>query len=186
MCIGCPGWKCEKHWLGKCVFGRPTWNNCCKRGKDPTCTLFNKGCEKTRKLVISGLRGAENLLRNSDNILKKAKDKFEQAKKIVQSNKRLMDIANTVFEGVKRAHQIGREALSAIAKLGLEGVFNIKEISFDVSLNTAAEGHFKVSVTMSVMHKRKHVSLYFNMRDITSFAKNLSQHVIHGLGKFIS
>ena len=90
------------------------------------------------------------------------------------------------IEGVKRAYQAGTKALSAIAKYGLGGVFDIREVSFDVALSTAATGHFRASIVVSIFRKLKRFSLNINLRDILSFVKKIGERIIKGLKKFLS
>ena len=98
-----------------------------------------------------------------------------------------MDIVNAVLEGVKRAYQAGTKALSAVAKFGLGGVFDIRKVSFDVTvaLSTAATGHFRASIVVSIFRKLKQFSLNINLRDILSFVKKIGERVIQGLKKFL-
>ena len=171
---------------GKCVFGRPTWNRCCKKITNPVCVTKNAACRVLRKAAIAGLKGARYLVGKSKGILRAAKVVLEGAKHLVRTGKRSLDIVNAFLEGVKRAYQAGTKAVSAIARYGLGGVFDIREIAFDVGLSTAATGHFRVSVTVNIFRHTKRLSLNINLKDITSFAKSLGEKIIGGLKKFIS
>ena len=190
MCIGCPGkWKCVKKikiWRRRrCILKRPTWRKCCKRIRKPTCTVRNAVCKKVRKAAYTGLRGARYLVGKSRGILHAAKVLLKGAQHVVRISKRSLDIVNAALEGVKRAYQAGTKALSAIAKFGLRGVFDIREVSFDVALSTAATGHFRASIEVSIFRKLKRFSLDINLRDILSFVRAIGERVIKGLKKFL-
>ena len=135
---------------------------------------------------MAGLRAARYLVSKSRNILKAANVVLEGAKRLVRTAKRSLDIANAFLEGVKRTFQVGTRALSAISRFGLGGVFDIKEVAFDVGLSTAATGHFRVSVTAVILGHQKRLSLNINLRDIISFAKRLGETIFRGLKKWIS
>ena len=189
-CIGCPGsWKCLKRiniWgKRRCIFGRPTWNKCCKRITDPVCITRNALCKGLRKSALLGLKGAQFLVRKSKGILNAANVVLRGAKRIVGVSKHSLDIANGFLEGVKKTYQAGTKALSAIVKYGLGGIFDIRELKFDVALRVASTGHFRASVLVSIFRKLKRFSLNINLRSINSFVKEIGQRIIHGLKKFI-
>lgn len=184
VCL-CPGpWKCWKKVLGKCVVKKPTWKTCCK--PDPICVTKNVACNAARKAALTGLKVARNIVDKSKVTLKAAEVALQGAKRVVMVSKRSLDVANHILEGVKKAHKVGTSAVSAIARFGLGGAFDLKKVSFDVALSTAATGHFKVSATAIILDSKKQVGLNLNLRDITSFAKELGERVFSGLKKFIS
>ena len=172
MCIGC--------------FRRWKWRSCCRRITNPACRVKNAGCKVRRRAALFGLRKAQQLVSRSRGIFKAANVVLAGAKHLVRAAKRSLDLAVAFLEGVKRAYQIGTRALSAIARFGLGGVFDIKRVAFNVGLSTAATGHFRVSVTASILGRQKQVSLTINLRDITSIARKLGEDVIRGLKKYIS
>ena len=164
---------------------RPSWRKCCRRITNPVCKTKNFACKALRKTAKAGLRTARYLVGKSRGILKAANVILKGAKHIVRVSKRSLDIVNAFLEGVKRAYQVGTKALSAITKFGLGGVFSIRELSFDVALSSAATGHFRVSVLVSIFRKLKRFSLNINLRNILSFIKAIGERVLHGLKKFI-
>ena len=190
MCIGCPGpWRCWKSvsiWgRRRCILKKPTWRSCCKRITDPICITKNGVCWGLRKTATLGLKGAEYLVGKSKGILNAANVVLEAAKRVVSFSKRSLDIVNAILEGVKRTYQAGTKALTAIVNFGLGGVFDIRELTFDVALSSAATGHFRVSVLLSIFRKLKRFSLNINLRNILSFVKAIGEKVIHGLKKFL-
>ena len=189
-CVGCPGpWKCIKRvkiWgKRKCIFGKPSWRSCCKRITNPVCIARNLGCKGLRATALAGLKGARYLVGKSKGILNAANVVLRGAEHIVRISKRSLDIVNAFLEGVKRTYQAGTKALSAITSFTLGGVFDIREVSFDVALSAAATGHFRASIVVSIFRKVKRFTLNINLRNILSFIKTIGERVIHGLKKFL-
>ena len=149
------------------------------------CLARNVGCKASRKTAFAGLRGARYLVGKSRGILNAANVVLRGAQHVVTIGKRSLDIVNAVLEGVKRAYQAGTKALSAIASFGLGGVFDIREVSFDVALSAAATGHFRSSIVLSIFRKLKRFTIDINLRNILSFIKSIGERVIHGLKKYI-
>ena len=52
-------------------------------------------------------------------------------KHLVRAGKHSLDIVNAVLEGVKRAYQAGTKVLSATARFGLGGIFDIRKVAFN-------------------------------------------------------
>ena len=156
-----------------------------QRIRNPACHAKNAGCKVLRKTAIAGLRGARYLVGKSKGILHVANAVLRGAQHVVKISKWSLDIVNAVLEGVKKAYQAGTKALSAVAKFGLGGVFHIRRVSFDVALSTAATGHFRASIVVSIFRKLKRFSLNINLRDILSFVRKIEEHVIKGLKKFL-
>ena len=122
---------------------------------DPVCITKNALCWVLRKTVMLGLKVAEHLIQKSKGILNAANVILEGVKHIVSVAKHSLDIVNTILEGVKIAYQAGTKALTAIVHYGLGGIFDIRELSFDVALSSAATGHFRVSVLVSIFRNLK-------------------------------
>lgn len=184
MCIRrFKGKSCRKVWRGR--FCTPRWGTCCRHITNPVCTAKNIACRAARKTAKLGLRGAKVLVQRSSGILNGVKAILRAAQHVVRVSKHSLDIANAFLEGVKRTYQAGTKALSAITKYGIGGVFELREVMFDVALSTAATGHFRVSVLVSVFRHMKRFSLSINLRNILSFVQAIGEQVIHGLKKFI-
>ena len=49
---------------------------------------------------------------------------------------------------------------------GLSRVFDLKKVSFDVALSTAATGHFRASVVVHIFRQRKEFNLDINFKNI--------------------
>ena len=85
-------------------------------------------------------------------------------------------------DGVEAAYAAGLQAAEFIAKLGLNGIISIREISFATSINVAAGGSFSGSVTaVFVGAAEVTVSFSINLYDITSMVKQLVDHIGDGL-----
>ena len=104
----------------------------------------------------------------------------------VRISKKSLDVVNAILEGVKRTYRAGTQALAAVARFGLGGVFDVKELSFDVALSAAATGHFRVSAVVKIFGRSKRFGLNINLRNILSFVKSIGNKVIGGLRNFIS
>ena len=164
---------------------KPTWRKCCKRFTDPICKFLNFCCYGLRKIAIAGLRLARILVNKSRFILKAANVFLGAAKVLVRIGKKSLDIVNVILEAVKIAYQAGTKALAAIVKFTLGGIFDIREVAFDVGLSTAVGAHFRVSIVVSIFNHLKRLSLYINLRNILSFIRSIGQMIIRGLKKFI-
>ena len=149
------------------------------------CVTKNAACNVLRKAALAGLKGAQYLIEKSKGILDAAKAVLRGAQGVVKVGKKSLDVVNAVLEGVKRAYQAGTKALSAIVSFGLGGVFDIREVSFDVALSTAATGHFRASIAVSIFRKLKRFSLDINLRNILSFVRAIGERAVKGLKKFL-
>lgn len=146
----------------------------------------NAACRGIRAAAFAGLRGARHLVGRSRGILNAANGVLNVAKHVVRVSKHSLDVVNGILEGVKRANQAGIRALSAVARFGLGGAFDIRELSFNVALSSAANGHFKASVVLNLFRHLRRFSLYINLRNLLSFAREIGRRVIPGLSRFIS
>ena len=114
-----------------------------------------------------------------------AKGALEAAKRVVDISKRPLDLANAFLRSVKNSLKAGLNAISVVAKHGLGGVFDIRELKFDVALSSAATGHFRVSVLVSIFRKLKRFSLNINLKNLLSFVKAIGVKIFHRLKSFI-
>ena len=163
-CIGCPGpLKCVKTikvWSSRtCILKRPTWNSCCTKVTNPVCIAQNIACEALRKIAHTSLKGAKILKDESKRILDAEIASLKVAEKEFKNSKRSLNIVKAALEGVKRSYKEVTKAISTIGNIGLSGVFDIREVSFDVALSTAATGHFRASIVVSIFCKLKRFSL---------------------------
>ena len=185
VCIGCPGpWVCWRRVWGGC-WKRPTWNHCCWRITDPICLAYNFFCRALRAMALLSLRVARILVNTSRYILHAVNLILEVAKHAVRVSKHSLDIVIAILEAVKVAYQVGIKALSAIVRFGLGGIFDIREVAFDVGLSAAATGHFRVSVTLAIFNHFKKLSLNINLSNILPFIKSLGESILGGLTKYI-
>jgi hypothetical protein len=93
-----------------------------------------------------------------------------------------VNVAQTAVDGIEAAYAAGLEAAEFIARLGLNGLISIREISFDVGLGAASGGSFSGSVT-AVFGGAAEVTISFNINlyDITSMVTQLVDHIGNGL-----
>ena len=118
----------------------------------------------------------------SKRILDAAIELLKEAEKVA---KQCFNIVKTALTILERTYKAATKAVSTIANVGLGGVFDIREVSFDVALSTAATGHFRASIVVSIFRKLKRFSLNMNLRDILSFVKAIGESAIKGLKKFL-
>ena len=138
---------------------KPYWRRCCKRVTNPLCIAKNVLCRGLRIAAIAGLRVARFLVGKSRRIFDAVNLVLKGAEHFVRIAKKSLDIVNAVLEGVKIVYQAGTKALTAIINFTLGGVFDIREVSFDVALSTAATGHFRTSIVVSIFRKLNNSAL---------------------------
>ena len=106
---------------------------------------------------------------------------LEVAKGAVNAAKLPFDAAVAALEVVKQTYRVGAEAANQIARLGLGGIVNLKEIGFDVSLSAAAGGSFAGSVRGCLVGNNVELNININLHDVTAIARQIADHVIDGL-----
>ena len=158
---------------------------CCKNIHDHICRARNWACEKTRKAVSRSFGIAKKVLDKSKHLFNAAKRLLSVAQRVVSFSKRSLDVANRFLDAMYKIHQAGVKSLSVLSSFATGGVFEIREMSFDVALSTAGTGHFKVSVLASLLGKLKRFSIGINLKNLTSFVKAIGERMIRGLKKFI-
>ncbi len=93
-----------------------------------------------------------------------------------------LDLANLALSAVEQTYRIGTMAANEIAKVGLNGLISIREITFDVSLSAANGGTFSGSVRASFVGQAEvSASATINLRDIAAIAKDLADNIGSGL-----
>ena len=93
-----------------------------------------------------------------------------------------MVFAQAAVDGIEAAYAAGLKAAEFIARLGLNGLISIREISFDVGLDAASGGSFSGSAR-AVFAGAAEVTVSFdiNLYDVTSMVKQLVDHIGDGL-----
>ena len=183
VCIGCPsGWVCRARVGGRCVAGHPGWNSCCRRVTDPVCAAANLACTGLRRGLEAAIRVAERVVHGARSSLHVAHHFLRLAQHAVNGAKRTLDAANAVLEGVRRAYRAGIQALTAIVRVGLGGLIQIREIYFSVSLRDANRGQFhcRVRVSFLGMHQVT-LGMHINIRNPLGMAKQLASRIIPGV-----
>lgn len=93
-----------------------------------------------------------------------------------------MGVAQKGLDGIEAAYAAGLKAADFIARIGLNGLISIRQISFDVSLDAAAGGSFSGSIKAVFAGSAEvTVSLKINLYDIISMVKQLVDHIGDGL-----
>ena len=75
-----------------------------------------------------------------------------------------LNVAIGALDVVRTAHHFGVEIGKKLLSFALGGLIDIHEISFSVQLAAAETGHFRVSVTASILGQKKNFSLNINLR----------------------
>ena len=185
MCVPAPcGWTCYVSVWGACIFGGPSFSFCCFRAPDLVCEAARAGCIALRETGLLALRAAKEIVDNSRWTLHVAKGVLEGAKGVVSAAKHSLDVVNLALEAAKQTYKVGAAAANAIAQFALKDLFNIKEMTFDVSLSAANGGSFSVGVKARILGNDVNVNAQINVRDITSVAKQLAEEAIGGLSSF--
>ena len=93
-----------------------------------------------------------------------------------------MGVAQKALDGIEKIYAAGLKAADFIARLGLNGLISIRQISFDISLDAAAGGSFSGSIrAVFVGSAEVTVSLNINLYDIISMVKQLVDRIGDGL-----
>ena len=172
---------------GNCTTEHSKWIECCRRIIDPVCIVKNGDCSRVRGPAIHNKKEAQKAVDKKNYTLKEAELRLKSARSAAANSKHSLNTAKAFLAGVKRKYLAGTKALSALAQFSLERVFEPIKVSLNsVSLSKAATGSFRVSVTATILGSRKKLGLNINLRDTTSFAKELGEHVISGLKMYIS
>ena len=128
------------------------------------------------------LTAAEKLVASSEFTLDAAKAALIPFEEAFNGAEGLVTAAEVTLEGVETTFAAGLDAAAAIASYGLNGLVRIREISFDVSLDAAAGGAFSGSVRAEFAGSAEvTISLSIDLRDITSMARQLADHIGNGL-----
>ena len=122
----------------------------------------------------------------SKRIFDAAIELLKEAEKAAKNSRKCFNFVKTALTKLERTYKAATKAVSTIANVGLGGVFDIREVSFDVALSTAATGHFRASIVVSIFRKLKRFSLDINLRDILSFVKAIGERAVKGIKHFIS
>ena len=183
VCIGCPGpWTCCGTAWGVCVCTIPTWNSCCIRKSDPICEAENAACLALKEPIKLALRAAEEVVDASRVRVETAKANIDIQEAVLIVAEQGVVVAQAAVDEIEAAYAAGLKAAEFIAKLGINGLISIREISFDVSLDAASGGAFSGSVR-AVFVGAAEVTLSFNINlyDITSMVKQLVDEIGDGL-----
>ncbi len=183
VCVSCAkGSKCCKKVFKKCVCKYPVYDKCCSKITDPSCQSANAACEgyqKTAKASVSTAKGVVNSAKSSLDVANAA---LVSAQGVVNAASKSLDVANLALEAAKETYKLGSEAANIIAQVGLNGLITIREFSFDVSLSEADGGSFAGSARARFAGGAEvSVKLNIDLRDITSMAKQLANHIGSGL-----
>ena len=184
VCVPAPcGTTCVLRVWGKCTLIRPTFSSCCFRAPNVVCEAARAGCIALRKTLELALRAAAAIVDQSRVVLDAAILALEVAKGAVNAAKLPFDAAVAALEAVKQTYRVGVEAANQIARFGLGGIVNLKEITFDVSLGEAAGGSFRGSVRGCLAGNNVRLNIHINLHDVIAIARQIADHVIGGLSR---
>ena len=164
-CIPCTKPSCCKKKWGVCVAPCAKWDGCCTKTnvKDPVCETYNAGCSVTRKTLIESLNVAEEGVKTTGDSLKVAKGTLSAA---------------------QATYKAGSDAASAIARLGLGGLIDIRMIEFDVEISVASGGRFSGRMEVSFLGKgHQRFSFDLRLKNIDAMAKDLAEMIFSGITK---
>ena len=185
VCIPAPcGWTCLSRWWGTCVFGGPTFSACCFKVPDLICEAARLGCIALREVGLLALKVAQEIVDNSRWTLDVAIGVLEGAKGVVNAAKHTLDLAIYALEAAKQTYKVGAAAANAVIQFALRDLFNIKEMTFDVSLSAANGGEFSVGVKARILGNNVNINVRIDTRNILSVAKQLAEEAISGLSSF--
>ena len=183
MCIGCPsGWRCHKRVWGRCIFGLPGWNSCCKRLINPICAALNLKCTVVRRVLQAAIWVAVRVVQGAKRSLDIAKAGLYLARKLVRAARHTLNIAVAALNVVRKLYRVGIQALTTIVRVGLGGLINIREIYFRVSLGAASHGSFSGRIRVSFLGRSPvTIGLHINVRNPWTMVKQLASRVIPGI-----
>ena len=183
VCIGCPnGFTCCGTVWGVCVCTHPTWKSCCTRIPDPICEAANVACLALKEPIKLALKAAEEVVDASRHTLEVAKAGIAIPQATLLAAEAAVSVAQKALDGIEAAYAAGLKAADFIARLGLNGLISIRQISFDINLDAAAGGSFSGSITAVFAGSAEvTVSLHINLYDIISMVKQLVDHIGDGL-----
>ena len=175
MCEGCHKWYLLFRWIP-----------CCRIITDPVCRRNNKACRQQRDTATTKLNNARSIFSSLRDVVSKATSVLNQVVSDVTSGQILVKAATSAYEEVKKTFNAITNAFSYLKNYGLSRVFDIKKVSFDVALSTAAtESHIQASVVVNIFRQRKEFSLDINFRSIRSFVEEIGENAIQGLKGYL-
>lgn len=166
---------------GRCVCIRPKFGDCCKSVPDAVCHATNAACNGLKVPIRVSLRAAEAVVNTARGTLHAAKHALISLQAVVRVAQAALIGAHHAVVGVQRAFAVGLIAANTVARFGVNGLISIREISFRINLDVAARGSFSGSVkAVFAGAAEKTFYLNINLRDITSMAKQLANHIGKG------
>ena len=167
---------------GACVCTHPTWDSCCTRIPDPICEAANLACLALKEPIKLALSAAEEIVDASRYTLEVAKAGLYIPEAGLLAAEGAVIVAENAVDGIEAAYAAGLKAAEFIAKLGLNGLISIREITFDTRLDAASGGSFSGSIrAVFVGAAEVNVSLSINLYDITAMVKELVEYIGDGL-----
>ena len=182
VCIGCfdGTYCCARAW-GKCVLRCPEWDSCCSRISDPICEAENVACEALKAPIQVALAAARELVESTGDTLQVANYGLAFAEAALTVAEEGVNAAQDFLDGIESTYAVGLKVAESIAEVGLNGLVDIREISFDVGLDVASGGAFFASVRAVFAGAAEvTISLDINLYDITSMVKDLADRIGDG------
>lgn len=166
---------------GKCI-GCPKWKSCCTRIPDPTCVAANVACQAVRKTAYAALSAAKLVVSAASHSLHVANAALRAAQAIVNSNRWPLEAATGVLEGIKATVKAGATAASAITRLGLGGLIDIRKLEFNVQIALVGSGQFKGTIYARLLGGSvQRMFLTFRLKNVPKMASDLAEKVFPGI-----
>ena len=85
----------------------------------------------------------------------------------------ILDAAIYALKVAKYVHRAGLAVAEAIITFGLDGLINIKKISFDVPLAVAEGGSFRGEIDVIICNNRLQMEFDINIHSVSSMVDSL-------------
>ena len=88
-----------------------------------------------------------------------------------------LDAAIYALEAAKYVHRAGFAVAEAMLTFGLDGLINIRKLSFDVRLAVAEGGHFRGEIDVMICNNRLQMEFNINIQSVSSMVDSLVETV---------
>lgn len=186
ICIGnfC-GSRCVATVWGRCVFWAPTFDSCCSIGPDLICEARRATCRALRSVLATTVNRFESVVGESRAEFEAAENDLENKKSSENNAQFAFDNAVAAHENTLQMYQPRVEAANQIATCDLGGIVDLMEITFDIPLDGGNfAGLVKGCLAGNNTEVDTNISLS-NFYDVTSIARQISDHVINGLSSYV-
>ena len=134
----------------------------------------NAACEALKAPIRLLLTTARATFEASSSSLEVARGAFRAAEETLNAAQAAVRLATESLEVVSDLYEAGIKVASAIIEIGFSGIVNIKKISFETSLSTAATGRFSASVRGCFVGVEGRLSVTLDLHNIREAASELA------------